>query len=187
MLATVWSLVWFLPWIGSKVECLYWLEIIAVNPFFINLCSNVKYNFTSSINAKVISLLYLLSGIFSGLIGFQISFIIRLSIKYGSIGLLATSSLSSILYQRLLTAHAFVMIFFAIMPILIGALGNLLFPLMLSKNKSSETLGLILLECLVLLLSNLYFVIQSLSISGINQFGCMNYYQSSSKSSNLSC
>ena len=57
------------------------------------------------------------------------SFVLRMAIKYSGLNLLG----SRVLYQRLLTAHAFVMIFFSIIPIPIGALGNLLFPVLPSK------------------------------------------------------
>jgi cytochrome c oxidase subunit 1 len=41
------------------------------------------------------------------------------------------------LYNVVITAHAFVMIFFSVMPILIGAFGNLLVPLMIGAPDMS--------------------------------------------------
>jgi cytochrome c oxidase subunit 1 len=63
-------------------------------------------------------------------VGFQMSYLIRASLKYRGLDLFG----NQILYQVLLTAHAFIIIFFSIIPILIGGLGNLLFPVLILKN-----------------------------------------------------
>jgi heme/copper-type cytochrome/quinol oxidase subunit 1 len=75
-------------------------------------------------------MIYLVRGLLRGVIGFQLSYIMRMSLKYRGIPLLG----NHVLYQSLLTAHAFVMIFFSIIPILIGRMGNLLVPLIVCKR-----------------------------------------------------
>lgn len=73
---------------------------------------------------------YLVRGLFRGVVGFQLSYIIRINLKYAGLFLLGNPTL----YHTVLTAHAFVIIFFSIMPILIGGLGNFLVPLIVFKN-----------------------------------------------------
>lgn len=86
--------------------------------------------FFRTTNAKEVGFLYLVRGIFRGVVGFQMSYLLRVRLKYSGLNFIG----SSVVYQTILTAHAFVMIFFSIMPLLIGALGNLLLPLIVSKN-----------------------------------------------------
>lgn len=87
-------------------------------------------NVVNTTNAKEVGFLYLVRGLFRGVVGFQLSYLLRVRLKYSGVNLLG----SSVVYQTVLTAHAFVMIFFSIIPLLIGALGNLLLPVMVTKN-----------------------------------------------------
>ena len=74
-----------------------------------------------SINHKDIGVLYIYLGLFSGLIGTMLSWIIRIQLMSPAVSVIQDNYQ---VYNVLITAHAFIMIFFMVMPTLIGGFGG---------------------------------------------------------------
>lgn len=89
-------------------------------PFF-------QLKWLTSTNHKEIAILYFIFGIFMGMFGALLSWIIRLELAFpGSWFLVGNYEL----YNSIVTAHAIVMIFFSVMPVLISGFGNWFIPIM---------------------------------------------------------
>nr|AZL93117.1 cytochrome c oxidase subunit 1 [Belyta sp. ZJUH_2016005] len=88
-------------------------------------------NWFMSCNHKNIGMLYMMIGLWSGMMGMSMSILIRMEL---SMNYFITNES---IYNMLITSHAFIMIFFFVMPILMGGFGNWLMPIMMNSPDMS--------------------------------------------------
>ena len=94
-----------------------------IGSFFSKFYNESLYiqRFVFSTNHKDIGTLYLIYGIFSGIIGTMFSVFMRMELSMPGIGVFDGNYQ---LYNVVITGHALLMIFFFIMPVMFGGFGN---------------------------------------------------------------
>lgn len=101
--------------------------------YFINFSINKNLiRWLLSTSAKDISILYMIFGIISIIIGSILSMIIRIELAQPGIQIINSERYTTI-YNVVITSHAIIMIFFAVMPLLLGWLGNYLVPILIGS------------------------------------------------------
>ena len=87
-----------------------------------------------SVDHKVIAKQYLFLGLFMGFVGVGLSYVFRWQLAWPGTAVPGWGKVSATQYYELVTMHGTIMVFFVAMPVLLGAFGNFLIPLMIGAR-----------------------------------------------------
>ena len=87
-----------------------------------------------SVDHKVIAKQYLFLGLFMGFVGVGLSYVFRWQLAWPGTTVPGWGKVSASQYYELVTMHGTIMVFFVAMPVLLGAFGNFLIPLMVGAR-----------------------------------------------------
>jgi len=87
-----------------------------------------------SIDHKVIGKQYLFLSLFMGFVGIGLSYIFRWQLAFPGSAVPGWGKVSAPQYYEFVTMHGTIMVFFVAMPLLLGAFGNFLIPLMVGAH-----------------------------------------------------
>ncbi len=87
-----------------------------------------------SVDHKVIGKQYLFLGLFMGFVGVGLSYVFRWQLAWPGTAVPGWGKVNAPQYYELVTMHGTVMVFFVAMPVLLGAFGNFLIPLMVGAR-----------------------------------------------------
>ncbi len=105
------------------------VELVIMLDSYIESKPVLRWLFTT--NHKEIAVLYFVFGIFTGILGALLSWVIRIELAYPGSWMFDGSYE---VYNAFITAHAVIMIFFSIMPVLISGFGNWFIPMMVGAT-----------------------------------------------------
>ncbi len=97
-----------------------------------------------SIDHKVIGKQYLFLGLFMGYVGVFLSYVFRWQLAWPGTAVPFWGKVTAPQYYEVVTMHGTIMVFFVAMPVLLGAFGNFLIPLMVGARdpEVSQAAGL---------------------------------------------
>jgi cytochrome c oxidase subunit 1 len=87
-----------------------------------------------SVDHKVIGRQYLFLGLFMGFVGVFLSYVFRWQLAWPNNAVPGWGKVTAPQYNELVTMHGTIMVFFVAMPVLLGAFGNFLIPLMVGAR-----------------------------------------------------
>jgi cytochrome c oxidase subunit I len=87
-----------------------------------------------SVDHKVIAKQYLFLGLFMGFVGVGLSYVFRWQLAWPGSAVPGWGKVTPAQYYELVTMHGTIMVFFVAMPVLLGAFGNFLIPLMVGAH-----------------------------------------------------
>ena len=87
-----------------------------------------------SVDHKVIGKQYLFLGLFMGFVGVFLSYVFRWQLAWPGKAVPIWGKVTAPQYYELVTMHGTIMVFFVAMPVLLGAFGNFLIPLMVGAR-----------------------------------------------------
>lgn len=91
-----------------------------------------KYIFST--DHKVVAKQYLFTGMFMGLLGGFLAYVIRMQLTYPGQPVPGYGPVNFLQYNSVVTMHGTIMLFWVAMPVLLAALGNFLIPLMIGAR-----------------------------------------------------
>src|SRR5208282_4510343 len=87
-----------------------------------------------SVDHKIIARQYLFLGLFMGYVGVFLSYVFRWQLAWPGTAAPLWGKVTPSQYYELVTMHGTIMVFFVAMPVLLGAFGNFLIPLMIGAR-----------------------------------------------------
>ncbi len=92
------------------------------------------WQYVFSVDHKVIARQYLFLGLFMGFVGVYLSYVFRWQLAWPRTSVPLWGKVSALQYYEVVTMHGTTMVFFVAMPVLLGAFGNFLIPLMVGAR-----------------------------------------------------
>ena len=130
---------------------LMFLQRSVLHSVHVGSCGSMTEQWFVSLNHKRIGVMYLVFGVFSAVVAFHLSVVIRVELGCSCLQFLHDETLQ--FYNVVITGHGLLMIFFFIMPFIIGGTGNTFTPVLVGAcDMSFPRLTILVFELFPLLL-----------------------------------